>query len=157
MIKKLNSIAIILFSVLAISFTPSKGSGNSDIGDVILPSDFNNPELIFLVEVDNNVMRYRDIYYKRALKEAKENYKGNVDAAYFVDVDEKFPDKNIYKYFLISQLLKQYTLPNGQTRNISGYFLLNRLTGEKTDLQTRWTHGASKRVLKFLNTKYTNQ
>ena len=90
---------------------------------------------------------YHNIYNKRRMNDCKQFYKvGQVEAADFkiVGKDQKYQDTKKYRYMLVDGSTSQdfnYSYANGASKTnthvITNYFLLDRLTGEKFDLNVR--------------------
>jgi len=144
MIKNLTTTPFILIGILTISFTAPAQTIKTDEPKVVLES-FNKPGLILLVEnFENNIL----------LKSCNKHYTGKSELAYRNEVDEKFKNKEIYRYYLMEELIGTTFNSKGETQFIIAYFLLDRVTEKKLNLEVRSTYnrmGALKLALKKLN------
>ena len=152
MIKKLTTIPFILIGILTISFTAPAQTIKTDEPKVVLES-FNKPGLILLVETTHKGM-YKNFENNILLKSCNKHYTGKSELAYRNEVDEKFKNNEIYRYYLMEELIGTTFNSKGETQFIIAYFLLDRVTEKKLNLEVRSTYnrmGALKLALKKLN------
>ena len=106
---------------------------------------------------------YHNLYNKRRMGDCKQFYKGQVEPAIFKDVEKdlKYQDKAVYRYMLVDGSVSTdwvYTNPNGTSRTnthkITNYFLLDRLSGKRFDLNVVGANPdrVFKKAVKKLNT-----
>ena len=156
MIKNLTTTPFILIGILTISFTAPAQTIKTDEPKVVLES-FNKPGLILLVETTHKGM-YKNYENNHLLKACNKYYMGKSELAYRNEVDEKFRDKEIYRYYLMEEVIGTSFNSKAETQLIIGYFLLDRKTDKKMNLDVKSTYnrmGAFKLALKKLDSYLT--
>jgi hypothetical protein len=136
---------VILTLVLASCVVSKPDSKETKEGLASLEQRAEASQSVLLIEKVTGL--YHNIYNKRRMNDCKQFYKvGQVEAADFklVANDQKYQDMKLYRYMLVDGSTSQdfsYLSANGgshtNTHVITNYFLFDRLTGEKFDLNVR--------------------
>ena len=136
---------VVLTLVLASCVVSKPDSKETKQGLASLQQQADAAQSILLIEKVTGL--YHNIYNKRRMNDCKQFYKvGQVEAADFklVTKDQKYQDTKLYRYMLVDGSTSQdfnYSYANGASKTnthvITNYFLFDRLTGEKFDLNVR--------------------
>lgn len=139
--KKNNYIAFVLLTLVLASCVVSKPDSKDTKEGLASLKQVDASQSILLIEKVTGL--YHNIYNKRRMNDCRQFYKGQVEAADFRKVvkDQKYQDKKIYRYMLVDGSTSHdfnYLYSDGSSKTnthvISNYFLFDRLTGKKFDL-----------------------
>ncbi len=151
MFTRLTTTVFILISILTISWSASKQASKSNEPEVITES-FNKTALILLVETSNNGI-FMKLENRKLLKKCNKYYKGKSELAYKKEVDVKFKDKEVYRYYLSEEVIKTDFNSKGELRFTVAYFLFDRITEKKEGLNVINLREALEKLNTYLATK----